>query len=151
MFFIYCKMWLIYRFWRSGPIFYTTFLQVSKSIVNMMFYALFIPCLFCANISVSLSFINSSFKINDSFKSSIFVFFLSSNTLSISIWSLSEVSEFCNFGKRNFWLSYLNEFPELLCGLNCDHSWSQTIPMGNSHWAKRILQSITISLRPAIL
>ena len=39
--------------------------------------------------------------------------------------------------KQTFLLSYLNEFPELLCGLSCDHSWSQTIPMGNSPWEKK--------------
>ena len=49
------------------------------------------------------------------------------------------------------WLSHLNECPELLCGLSCDHRWSQTIPMRNSPWEKRILQGITISLGPAIL
>ena len=53
--------------------------------------------------------------------------------------------------KKSFWLSHLNECPELLCGLSCDHRWSQTIPMRNSPWEKRILQGITISLGPAIL
>ena len=32
-----------------------------------------------------------------------------------------------NFEKKGFWPSHLNECPELLCGLSCDHSWSQTI------------------------
>ena len=55
-------------------LFYTPpFLQVSKSIVNMMFYSLFIPCLFCVNIFDSHSFIITSFKINENFKSSIFL------------------------------------------------------------------------------
>ena len=31
--------------------------------------------------------------------------------------------------KKGFWLSHLNECPELLCGLSCNHRWSQTIPM----------------------
>ena len=67
-------------------------------------------------------------------------------------WSFSEVSvlEFLR-KKKSFWLSHLNECPELLCGLSCDHRWSQTIPMKNSPWEKRILQGITISLGPAIL
>ena len=66
------------------------------------------------------------------------------------IWSFSEVSVL-EFWKKSFWLSHLNECPELLCGLSCDHRWSQTIPMRNSPWEKRILQGITISLGPAIL
>ena len=41
---------------------------------------------------------------------------------------------------ERFWLTYLNECPELLFGLNCDLSWSQTIPMRNNLWGKRILQ-----------
>ena len=53
--------------------------------------------------------------------------------------------------KKSFWLSHLNECPEILCGLSCDHRWSQTIPMRNSPWEKGILQGITISLGPAIL
>ena len=53
--------------------------------------------------------------------------------------------------KKSFWLSHLNECPELLCGLSCNHRWSQTIPMRNSPWEKRILQGITISLGPTIL
>ena len=52
---------------------------------------------------------------------------------------------------KNFWTSHLNECPELLFGLSCDHRWSQTIPIGNSPWGKRTLQGITISLGPAIL
>ena len=39
-----------------------------------MFYSLFIPCLFFVNIFDSHSFIITSFKINDNFKSSIFLF-----------------------------------------------------------------------------
>ena len=58
---------------------------------------------------------------------------------------------FQNFGKKGFWLSHLNECPELLCGLSCDHRWSQTNQMRNSPWEKRILQGITISLGPAVL
>ena len=69
------------------------------------------------------------------------------------IWSFSEVSvlEILRKKNRGFWLSHLNECPELLCGLSCDHRWSQTIPMRNSPWEKRILQGITISLGPTIL
>ena len=62
---------ILLAFW---PILYATFLQVSKSIVNMMFYSLFIPCLFCVNIFVSHSFTITSFKIVDNFKSSTFMF-----------------------------------------------------------------------------
>ena len=32
--------------------------------------------------------------------------------------------------------NHLNECPELLCGLSCDHSLSQTSPVGNSPWGK---------------
>ena len=53
--------------------------------------------------------------------------------------------------KKGFWLSHLNECPELLCGLSCDHRWSLTIPMKNRPCEKRILQGITISLGPVIL
>ena len=66
------------------------------------------------------------------------------------IWSFSEVSVL-EFWKKSFWLSHLNECRELLCSLSCDHRSSKTIPMRNSPWEKRILQGITISLRPAIL
>ena len=64
------------------------FLQVSKSIVNMMFYSLFIhvPCLFCVNSFVSNSFIITTFKNNDNFKSNtfLFCFFLAKNQASVS-------------------------------------------------------------------
>ena len=43
-----------------------------------------------------------------------------------------------------FWLSYLNECPELLCGLSCNHSGSQTTPTGNSPLEKRISQGTTL-------
>ena len=71
---------------RCGLFYTQPFLQVSKSIVNMMFYSLFIPCLFCVNIFYSHSFIITSFKINDNFKSSIFLFcfFLAKNEASVS-------------------------------------------------------------------
>ena len=85
------QMWLgpviffkiLLAFWH---ILYATFLQVSKSIVNMMFYSLFIPCLLCVNIFDSHSFIITSFKINDNFKSSLFLFcfFLAKNEASVS-------------------------------------------------------------------
>ena len=52
----------------NGIKFNNHYLQVSKSIVNMMFYSPFIPCLFCVNIFVSNSFIITSFKINDNFQ-----------------------------------------------------------------------------------
>ena len=57
----------------------------------------------------------------------------------------------CSFRilQKNFWLSYLNDCPELLCGLSCDHRWSQTIPIGNSP-SEKILQGITLSLGPTI-
>ena len=34
-------------------------------------------------------------------------------------------------------LSYLNKYPELLCGPSCDHSQKQTITMENSPWGKK--------------
>ena len=56
------------------------------------------------------------------------------------------------FGEKNYWLSYLNECPELLCGLSCNQSWDQTFPMENSPCReKRILRGITIILGPQIL
>ena len=58
---------------------------------------------------------------------------------------------FFEFGKKTTFGCHLNECPELLCGLSRDHRWSLTIPMGNSPWEKRILQSIIISLGLTIL
>ena len=49
-----------------------------------------------------------------------------------------EIYKSCGKTKtKTFWLSHLNEYPELLCGLCCDYSWSQTIPMGNSHRGRK--------------
>ena len=71
---------------KSGTFHTPPFSQVSKSIVYMVFYSLFIPWLFCVNNVVSHSFIITPFKINDSFKSSIFLFsfFLAKNQASVS-------------------------------------------------------------------
>ena len=78
------------------PVLYATFLQVSKSYVNIMFYSLFIPCLFCVNIFVSHSLIITSFKINDNFKSSTFLFSLSTSWIchkdSLRVYRMFDVS-----------------------------------------------------------
>ena len=58
----------------------------------------------------------------------------------INIWG--ECFRILKKKKKSFWLSHLNECPELLCGLSCDHRWSQTIPLRNSPWEKRILQEL---------
>ena len=94
-------------------LFYTPpFLQVSKSIVmglcksilNMIFYSLFIPCLFCVNIFVSHSFIITSFETNDSFKSSIFLFcfFLAKNQDSVSPSWICHKNKFLRFSTSAF-------------------------------------------------
>ena len=58
------------------------------------------------------------------------------------IWSLSEVSvKKLNFAHTHTQnpakLSYLNKYPELLCGPSCDHSQKQAITMENSPWGKK--------------
>ena len=76
-------------------------------------------------------------------------FFLSSDILLIWIRSLSDVSvKFRNFVEKN---PHFNECHTLLCGLFCDHRWSQTIPMGSNSWIKRKLQGNTTSLGPTKL
>ena len=61
-------------YWLFGLFYTPPFLQVSKSIVNMMFYSLFIPCLFCLNIFCFAFIHHYVIWINDNFKSSIFLF-----------------------------------------------------------------------------
>ena len=51
------QLFFLKYYWLFGLFYTPHFLQVSKSIVNMMFYSLFIPSLFCVNIFDSHSFI----------------------------------------------------------------------------------------------
>ena len=82
---------------RMWPILYAT--VFAKSIGNMMFYSLFIPCLFCVNIFDSHSFIITSFKINDNFKSSLFLFcfFLAKNEASVSPSWICHKYQICDY------------------------------------------------------
>ena len=99
----------------------------------MLFYLLFIQCLFCTNIFVSHSFIITSFKIKDSFNSSIFLFcfFLAKIQASVSStwifhkYNLGSCYIVCDALKLSF-EQYINKIRLIL------HRQTACILMGNN-------------------